>query len=214
MWLVGVVNAINWIDGLDGLAVGISGIATCVLVLLAVGNAQPANICLGLALVGGLFGFWCYNYSPAEIFMGDGGAYFVGFMLGGLCVAGPQRLESSLSTVLPLVVLAVPLADMTAVIVARLLHRVSPFTADNRHFHHRLLSIGFSDKETVLMMHCLSLWAGSLALVMMGVISGWAWGVITAVLLGVVARPVWRIKEISINNSNSADGGIWYSKSL
>jgi len=217
VWLVGVVNAINWIDGLDGLAAGICAIAAGVLVILAMMSAQPEIVYVGLALVGGLLGFWCYNYSPAEIFMGDGGAYLVGFMLGGLCVIEPQyleKLENPFVTVLPLVVLAVPLADMVSVIVTRLYCRVSPFSADNRHFHHRLLDIGFSDREVVLIVHCLSLWTGSLALVMADVIGGWVWATLSAALLSVAVYPIGRVREIAMNNSEIANGDVWYSKSL
>ena len=215
VWLVGVVNAINWIDGLDGLAAGIAGIAACVLMLLAVVSTQPmAIIYVGLALIGGLFGFWCYNYSPAEIFMGDGGAYFVGFMLGGLCITGSNSLNYSFATVLPIVVLAVPLADMVSVIAARLWQGKSPFAADNRHLHHRLLGAGFSEKQAVATMHCLSLWCGSLALVMVEAINGWVFALVSVCLLVIIARLIARVREMAMNNSDVVDGGAWYSKSL
>lgn len=167
LWLAGVVNAINWMDGLDGLAVGVAGIATCVLVVLSVGLGQSAPALASVALLGGLFGFWCYNYHPAEIFMGDGGSYFIGFMLAGLCVVESQS-AAEISTLLPLVILALPLGDMVSVIGVRLFGGKSPFCADNQHLHHRLLRMGFSQRDAVWMMYCLCLLAGSVAFLIVG----------------------------------------------
>jgi len=105
-WLAGVVNAINWIDGLDGLATGVSSIITAVLVMLGIAMSQPVPAIIGSALLGSLLGFLYHNYNPAKIFMGDGGAYFIGFILASLCIVGPQHIDSPFSTVLPLVILA------------------------------------------------------------------------------------------------------------
>jgi len=93
-WLAGVVNAINWIDGLDGLATGVSSIITAVLVMLGIAMSQPVPAIIGSALLGSLLGFLYHNYNPAKIFMGDGGAYFIGFILASLCIVGPQHIDS------------------------------------------------------------------------------------------------------------------------
>ena len=167
-WIAGVVNAINWIDGLDGLATGVSSIAAATLVVIGIATSQPVLALVGAALLGSLLGFLVYNYSPATIFMGDGGSYFIGFILSSLCIVGPQHLNSPFATLLPLLILAVPLGDMTYVILLRLYHKQSPFSADNLHLHHRLLSQNLARETTVWVMYVLTLATGSLALVVAG----------------------------------------------
>lgn len=167
-WIASVVNAINWIDGLDGLATGVSSIAAATLVMLGVALSQPVLALVGAALLGSLLGFLVYNYSPATIFMGDGGSYFIGFILASLCIVGPQHLSSPFATLLPLVILAIPLGDMTYVIVSRLYRKQSPFSADNLHLHHRLISQVMTPETAVWIIYVLTLATGSLALVLAG----------------------------------------------
>ena len=164
-WLVGVVNALNWMDGLDGLATGIGGIAAAVSFAIFCSNGQLLSAVICLALLGSLAGFLAFNFNPAQIFMGDGGAYFVGFSLASVSITGFADSTSTLSTLFPLLVLAVPLGDMTFVIVSRLSRRVSPFLADKSHVHHRLLQRGVSHSLTVVLLYTLSGWIGSVALV-------------------------------------------------
>lgn len=168
VWLAGVVNAINWIDGLDGLATGVSIIAVATIVTLGTVMSQPVLALVGAALLGSLLGFLVYNYKPATIFMGDGGSYFIGFTLASLCIVGPQHLNSPFATLLPLLILAIPLGDMTYVILSRLYRRQSPFSADNLHLHHRLLSREITHETTVWIIYVLTLATGSLALVLAG----------------------------------------------
>lgn len=197
LWLAGVVNAINWIDGLDGLAAGVAGIGTGAVVIVGiVATEQFVLAVVGAALLGSLLGFLYYNAYPAKIFMGDGGSYFVGFMLASLCIVESQPVaqlaEYPLVGLLPLVILAVPLGDMCSVILARLLQGSSPFEADNRHLHHRLLGLGFSHRMTVWMVYEGCVIAGSLALVMVKIISLWLW-VCGAFVLGLVMSwQVWQ----------------------
>ncbi len=213
LWLVGVVNAINWIDGLDGLAAGVSGIAALVIVLIGVTTGQPVPALLGSALLGGLLGFLYYNYSPAKIFMGDGGAYFVGFMLASLCMVGPMQLESDFATLLPLVILAVPLADMTSVIAVRLYRRCSPFCADQRHLHHRLLAMALTHQAAVWVLYGLTLVTGMLSLVLVGMANRWALlGAIALLVILLLAQMqrVARFQESDIVVTEE----LWYSKNL
>lgn len=168
LWLTGVVNAINWMDGLDGLAAGIAGIASLLLVILGWIDGQVTLVLLGAALLGSLLGFLYYNSNPAQIFMGDGGSYFLGFSLAALCVIGPFHGPSSLSSVIALGVLAVPLVDMTAVILTRLCDRKSPFQADQRHLHHRLLQLGLSHRRTVWVIYGLAGLSSSVVLIVVG----------------------------------------------
>ena len=188
LWLSGVVNAINWIDGLDGLAAGISGITAASLIVWCMAIAQPVPAILGAALVGSLLGFLYYNYNPATIFMGDGGSYFLGFVLASLCIVGPQHVDSPFATLLPLLILAVPVGDMLSVIAIRLYRKKSPFSADRLHLHHRLLDRDFSHQKTVWILYVLTFLTSAIALVVAGLIDVLglllAITAISAVLLG------------------------------
>ncbi|PZO19285.1 MAG: undecaprenyl-phosphate alpha-N-acetylglucosaminyl 1-phosphate transferase [Leptolyngbya foveolarum] len=170
LWLSGVANAINWIDGLDGLAAGVAGIATVSLVIFCMAIAQPVPAILGAALIGSLLGFLYYNYNPATIFMGDGGSYFVGFILASLCIVGPQHIDSPFATLLPLVILGVPLVDMVGVILLRLYRKKSPFSADRLHLHHRLLDRDLSHRAAVGVVYVLTLMTSGLAFALAGMI--------------------------------------------
>jgi UDP-GlcNAc:undecaprenyl-phosphate GlcNAc-1-phosphate transferase len=183
IWLVGMANAINWIDGLDGLAAGVSGIAAIVMMVVALFMDQPAAALVAAALAGGALGFLRYNFNPAQIFMGDGGAYFMGFTLAGVGVIGLVKGVTTAAVLLPYLILAVPILDMSAVILARLRRGLSPFVADKRHLHHRLLNAGLSHRFTVLFIYALTLWAGSLALAFSGMPSGIAYAMGATALL-------------------------------
>lgn len=171
-WLVGMANAINWIDGLDGLAAGVSGIAAVVMMVVSVYMGQPAAALIAAALAGGSLAFLRYNFNPAQIFMGDGGAYFLGFTLAGVGVIGLVKSVGAVAVILPSLTLAVPILDMSTVILLRLRQGLSPFVADKRHLHHRLLNAGFSHRFTVLFIYALALWVGSLAMAFAGLRAG------------------------------------------
>jgi len=168
IWLVGVVNAINWIDGLDGLATGVSGIAAATSGLICFYTGQLSAALILLALLGSLLGFLVFNFNPARIFMGDGGSYFIGFLLAGVSITGLVKSATATAILLPILVLAVPLIDMSAVIFGRLRRGKSPFLADNSHLHHRLLKAGVPHRLTVLVIYSIAFWLGSLALVFVG----------------------------------------------
>lgn len=168
LWIVGVVNAINWIDGLDGLAAGVGSIAAAISFVLCLQSGQFTSALVCIALLGSLLGFLMFNFNPAQIFMGDGGSHFVGFLLAALCITGFDREPTTVSALLPLLVLSMPLVDMTAVILSRLYSGCSPFSADKRHLHHRLLKFGLTHRSAVLFIYVLSFWCGSLALLSAG----------------------------------------------
>jgi UDP-GlcNAc:undecaprenyl-phosphate/decaprenyl-phosphate GlcNAc-1-phosphate transferase len=192
IWLVGMTNAINWIDGLDGLAAGVSGIAAVIMIIVCLFMNQPAAALIVAALAGGALGFLRYNFNPAQIFMGDGGAYFMGFTLAGVGVIGLVKGVTTVAVLLPMLILAVPLLDMSAVILDRLRHGKSPFIADKRHLHHRLLEAGLSHRLTVLFIYALTLWVGSLALAFSGVPSGIAYAAAATALLSYAS---WRVRR-------------------
>lgn len=194
LWLVGMTNAINWIDGLDGLAAGVSGIAAIIMLVVSLFMQQPAAALIAAALAGGALGFLRYNFNPAKIFMGDGGSYFMGFMLAGVGVIGLIKSVTTVAVLLPYLILAVPILDMSAVILARIRCGSSPFVADKRHLHHRLLKAGLSHRWTVLFIYALTLWAGSLALAFAAIPSGFAYAIGAT---GLLTYAGWRVRRIS-----------------
>lgn len=155
-WLVFITNTINLIDGLDGLAAGVSAIAATTMAFLAVAWQQPAVALVCAALAGAAVGFLRYNFNPAKIFMGDGGAYFLGFVLAGGAVVGPFKTAAFLSILVPILALGVPIADVLFAIVRRVMKRESPFKPDKGHLHHRLLQWGLSHKKAVLVIYAIT----------------------------------------------------------
>jgi UDP-GlcNAc:undecaprenyl-phosphate/decaprenyl-phosphate GlcNAc-1-phosphate transferase len=192
IWLVGMANAINWIDGLDGLAAGVSGIAAVVMLIVCLFMNQPEAALIAAALAGGALGFLRYNFNPAQIFMGDGGAYFMGFTLAGVGIIGLVKGVTTVAVLLPYLILAVPILDMSAVIFDRLRNGKSPFIADKRHLHHRLLNAGLSHRLTVLFIYALTLWVGSLALAFSGVPSGLGYAIAATALL---TYTTWQVRR-------------------
>jgi UDP-N-acetylmuramyl pentapeptide phosphotransferase/UDP-N-acetylglucosamine-1-phosphate transferase len=187
IWLVGITNAINWLDGLDGLAAGVGGIAAVGLLSVSYSLHQPAAGLLAAALAGSCLGFLRHNFNPARIFMGDGGSYFLGFALAAISIVGPAKGLTSVSLLLPLLILSLPLADMSAVIMGRLSEGHSPFHPDRRHLHHRLLRTGLSHRRTVLLIYAFTQWLASLALVLVNAEMRFLWlGLATAVLIWVL----------------------------
>ncbi len=187
IWLVGITNAINWLDGLDGLAAGVSGIAAVGLLSVSFSLDQPAAGLLAAALAGSCLGFLRHNFNPARIFMGDGGSYFLGFALASISIVGPAKGLTSVSLLLPLMILSLPLADMSAVIMGRLSEGRSPFYPDRRHLHHRLLRAGFSHRRTVVLIYAFTQWLAALALVLADAENRFLWlALATAVLIAVV----------------------------
>jgi len=187
IWLVGITNAINWLDGLDGLAAGVAGIAAVGLVSVSFSLHQVAAGFLAAALAGSCLGFLRHNFNPARIFMGDGGSYFLGFTLAAVSIVGPAKGLTTVSLLLPLLILSLPLADMSAVIMGRLREGRSPFHPDRRHLHHRLLRAGFSHRRTVLLIYVFTQWLAALALVVANAEMRFLWlALATAILVATV----------------------------
>lgn len=192
IWLVGVANAMNFMDGLDGLAAGISGIAAVIMLVVSLYMNQPVAALLAAALAGGALGFLRYNFNPAQIFMGDGGAYFMGFTLAALGIIGLVKSVTTVAVVLPFIILAVPIVDTSTVVIDRLSRGKSPFTADKRHLHHRLLQAGLSQRSIVLFIYSLAFWVGSIAMTYAGIPGGKAYVIGASLLLVYSVWQVWR----------------------
>ena len=159
-WLVGMVNTINWLDGIDGLAAGVSVIAGGVMFIHTYHLQQYSISLLALALISAALGFLLFNFSPARIFMGSTGANVLGFALGVLSIIGGAKVATAL------LVLGIPILDVAWQIVNRLRAGKSPFVADRGHLHHRLLDLGLSQRAIVIMYYTLSAIFGGLALIL------------------------------------------------
>jgi UDP-GlcNAc:undecaprenyl-phosphate GlcNAc-1-phosphate transferase len=139
-----------------------------------------------------------YNFKPkgsAEIFMGDGGAYFLGFTLAGVSVIGLVKAVATVSLIMPYMILAVPILDGAAVILQRIRRGESPMSAGKNHLHHRLVQAGVSKKLTVLFIYALTLWVGSIAMAISGMPAGGTYAAISTILMAYACFKVWqRIK--------------------
>ncbi len=167
-WIVGMINSINWIDGLDGLSSGIALIAAVTLGLISLTTqvgpaAQPLIAVLCFTLAGALLGFLRWNFHPASIFAGTSGVQFVGYTLAVLAILGTAKVAVAL------LVLGVPIIDTFWIIVRRLRERRSPFSPDRSHIHHRLLDLGLSHQQTVLVIYGICLALAVLSMLLSGV---------------------------------------------
>lgn len=154
LFLLGVTNAINLADGLDGLAGGTTLLACCALAALGLTLDMPFVATIALVIVGSIVGFLRFNTYPARIFMGDGGSQFLGFTTGVLAIVLTQHVAAPLSAALPLLILGLPILDTLTVMVLRVLRGQSPFKADRTHLHHKLLALGFDHHEAVAIIYC------------------------------------------------------------
>jgi len=152
-WIVGLTNAINLMDGLDGLAAGVSGIAAVTIGVIAYMEGFAAVGVLALILGASALTFLRYNFHPAKIFMGDTGSLFLGFSLAVLSIMGLTKMATTVSLFLPILVLGVPIFDTLLAIVRRVMKNAPVFAADKEHLHHRLLAVGLSHKKSVLVVY-------------------------------------------------------------
>ncbi len=156
IWIIGVTNAVNLIDGLDGLAVGVSSIASVALLSLTI-ISQNLNAAIVIAaLAGAGFGFLPYNFNPAKIFMGDTGSTFLGFVLACVSIQGIMKMYALISFAVPILILGLPIFDTLFAIIRRLLTGKSIMSPDRGHLHHRLLDMGFSQRQTVKILYTLT----------------------------------------------------------
>lgn len=164
LWIVGISNAVNFIDGVDGLAGSVITVSSITLALISVAMtpAQPITALIAFILAGSMLAFLTYNFNPAKIFMGDSGALFSGFLLATLSIAGVMK-GAAIAVLLPFLVLAVPIIDITFSSIRRIMKGKSPFVADAEHIHHKLLKAGLSQKKTVVVLTLFAIGGGALA---------------------------------------------------
>lgn len=155
IWIAALINAVNLIDGLDGLSCGVSAISSVSLLLSAFFLPEPsfAIILLIGALTGSCIGFLPFNFNPASIFMGDTGAMFLGYSLAIISIQGFFKIDALLSFWIPFLVFALPILDTSLAFTRRILHGKSPFSADRGHIHHKLIDMGFTQKQSVMILY-------------------------------------------------------------
>lgn len=164
IWIVGVMNTINLIDGMDGLAGGVTVIAAATLAIFAYQKGQVLTIILALSVIGATLGFLKYNFNPAEIFMGDTGSMFLGFMLGSISIIGTLKSVTAITLLIPLLALGVPIFDTLFAILRRKLSGQPIFKADKGHLHHKLLELGLSQVQAVTIIYLVSIFLGMVAI--------------------------------------------------
>ena len=171
VWLVGLTNAFNFIDSMDGLAVGLAGVTLAFFMLVTIDLSQPGLASLAALMLGCVIGLYFYVSSPARIFLGDAGAQSLGMVLGALGIAytpGQAGLPQALTWFIPVLALSVPIFDMILVVVSRLRRRQTVYKASTDHLYHRLVALGLHPMRAVAVMHIFSILAGLIAFIALG----------------------------------------------
>lgn len=200
LWVVGLTNTLNLIDGLDGLAAGVSTIASVTILLVAVQQNFWTVAVLTAALAGSALGFLQHNFNPAEIFMGDTGSMFLGYMLAAISVIGTVKSAATIALIVPIVALGLPIMDTAFAIIRRYSNGQPIFKPDKGHLHHRLLAMGLTQKQAVLLMYVISGCLGLSAIALTEVNKGFG----IAIILVLLAGAFFGAKKIGVlNDANS-----------
>lgn len=166
LWIVAITNAVNFIDGLDGLAVGVSAISSVTLLVTAILVSEGNVAVIMAALLGACLGFIPYNLNPAKIFMGDSGSTFLGYTLAVVSIQGLFKLYAIISFAVPFLILGLPIFDICFAILRRLARGENPMHADRGHVHHRLIDMGFTQKQAVAISYFMTAILGLSAVVL------------------------------------------------
>ncbi len=166
IWIVAITNAVNLIDGLDGLACGVSTISSISMLVIALVLGEGDVAILLAALAGGCVGFLPYNLNPAKIFMGDTGSTFLGYVLAVVSIQGMFKMYSVISFVVPFLMLGLPIFDTASAFIRRIAKGQNPMAPDRGHVHHRLIDMGFSQKQAVAVLYVISAILGLSAVVL------------------------------------------------
>ena len=193
LWIVAITNAVNLIDGLDGLACGVSTISALTMLVISLAVADGPVAIVMAALAGACIGFLPYNLNPAKIFMGDTGSTFLGYVLAPVSIQGLFKYYAVISFLVPFIILGLPILDTTVAFTRRILKGQSPMVADRSHIHHKLIDMGLNQKQAVATLYIISGVLG-LSAVMLATTTGGkaALFILALVLCGVVAvRRIW-----------------------
>ena len=211
VFIVAVMNCVNFIDGLDGLASGISTIffATIGVIAFILHNIGSLEITLTFIMLGACLGFLIFNFNPSKIFMGEVGSMFLGFMIAVVCLLGFKAVTLT-SLVVPMMILAIPILDTLFAIIRRIIHHKPIYVADKQHLHHQLLNKKFSQKTTVLIIYGVSI-LFSLASIFY-VLKDRKWGIIIYVILTILILWLVLSTDILIDNAELHLKKISFSK--
>ncbi|MDQ7794189.1 MAG: MraY family glycosyltransferase [bacterium] len=165
LWIVAVMNVVNLMDGLDGLAAGVASIVALTLLVVSLRHDQPLTALFTAVLAGSALGFLPHNFNPAKIFMGDAGAMFLGFALAVVAIGGPLKQATTIALAVPVIALGLPIVDTTCAIVRRVSNGRPFHQADRGHLHHRLLRLGLSQRQAVVVLYGVSAWLGLNAII-------------------------------------------------
>ncbi|MBQ7704236.1 MAG: undecaprenyl/decaprenyl-phosphate alpha-N-acetylglucosaminyl 1-phosphate transferase [Selenomonadaceae bacterium] len=185
-WLVGLTNTVNLIDGLDGLAAGVCGLAAVTIFLVAMEQNFFLITILTAALAGAAFGFLFYNTNPARIFMGDSGSLFLGFMLASISIIGVVKSAATIALIVPILALGIPILDTTFAILRRFIGGQPIFKPDKGHLHHRLLKLGFTQRQAVFLMYVISAMLGLSAIALTEVSNSIAVIILIVVIVSII----------------------------
>jgi UDP-GlcNAc:undecaprenyl-phosphate GlcNAc-1-phosphate transferase len=156
LWVIGITNAFNLIDGLDGLAAGSALFSTSIVFVVAISSGSSSMSLLTIALAGAILGFLRFNFNPATIFLGDCGSLFIGFMLSALALAGSEKAPTVIAIAIPIVSFGLPILETTLSVLRRLIGGRPVFTADREHIHHKMLQQGMSPRQVVIALYAVS----------------------------------------------------------
>ncbi|MFH1454178.1 MAG: MraY family glycosyltransferase [Armatimonadota bacterium] len=156
IWIVGLTNALNFLDGLDGLLCGVTAISAVAFAVITASKGQMAVTVLMLALAGSALGFLKYNFYPAKIFLGDGGSLFIGMVFSSLSIMGAFKVAATMVFIIPIIIMGIPIFDTTYAVTRRMFKGQSIFKADKEHLHHKLLNMGLSHKKVVLTIYIIN----------------------------------------------------------
>jgi len=186
LWVVAVTNAFNLIDGLDGLAAGSALFSTMVFFVCALVNHSWLESLMSVTLAGAILGFLRFNFNPATIFLGDSGSLFIGFMLSALALAGAQKAPTFVAVAIPVVSFGLPILETLISVLRRLISGRPILTADREHIHHKLLQMGFSHRQVVIVLYAVSAIFAMLSLFLL-----WPTGSTVGLVLAVVGTGIW-----------------------
>ena len=186
LWVLAITNAFNLIDGLDGLAAGSALFSTIVVFVVALLSGSSLVALLAIALAGSVLGFLRFNFNPATIFLGDGGSLFIGFMLSALALQGAQKAPTIIAVAIPVVSFGLPILETALSVMRRFISGRPVFTADREHIHHKLLQLGLSHRQVVIVLYAVSALFALLSLFLL-----WPTGSTLGLVLAVVGTGVW-----------------------
>ena len=191
IWIVGVTNAFNLIDGLDGLAAGIAFISSVTLMIVSLLNGRLEAAFLTAVLSGAVLGFIPYNFNPASIFMGDTGSQLLGFLLAAISIEGAIKSATSFVIAVPILAFGLPIYDTLFAMIRRKVNGKSMMQADKGHLHHRLLDMGLSQKQAVIIMYFISAVLGGIAIIAMQISNQRAYFLLASVMV-IIVLVAWK----------------------